>query len=123
MLARVVNSVLLICVGAVFGMIGTVAHQSTMALGTVAVPTGIAVALLAAGCLLAGVRLVTPNRTATLLTAIGLVATIGLFSLKSTGGSVLIPNNTLGMVWVFAPVIIAAVVVAWPRISRRSANA
>jgi len=118
MASRVLNLVLLLCVGAVFGMIGTVAHQSTLEVLSIGVPWGIAVGLLGVTCLLAGIRLVTADRMPTLLAAIGVLAAIALFSFKSAGGSVLVPDNALGKVWVVAPVIIAAVVLAWPRLSR-----
>jgi hypothetical protein len=120
MASRVLNLVLLLCVGAVFGMIGTVAHQSTFEVLSFAVPWGIVVGLLGITCLLAGIRLVTTDRMPTLLAAVGVLAAIALFSFKSAGGSVLVPDNALGKVWVIAPVIIAAVVVAWPRLSGRA---
>lgn len=116
MASRVLNLVLLLCVGAVFGMIGTVAHQSTIDVLLIGVPWGIAVSLFGITCLLAGIRLVTTDRMPTLLAAIGVLAAIALYSFKSAGGSVLVPDNALGKVWVVAPVIIAAVVVAWPRL-------
>jgi len=123
MAARILNLVLLLCVGAVFGMIGTVAHQSTVEIMTIALPWGIIVALIAVTSLLAGVRLVTEDRLPALACAIGVLAAVGLLSLKSTGGSVLVPDNALGKVWIVAPVVIAAVVIAWPRIIRRPASA
>jgi hypothetical protein len=116
MASRVLNLVLLLCVGAVFGMIGTVAHQSTFEMLSIGVPWGIAVSLFGIACLLAGIRLVTTDRMPTLLAAIGVLAAIALFSFKSAGGSVRVPDNTLGKVWVVAPVVIAALVVAWPRL-------
>jgi len=123
MAARILNCILLIFVGAVVGVIGTVAHQSTVDMLSVSLPWGIVVALIGAACLLAGVRLVTEDRMPALLCAVGLLGAIGLLSLKSTGGSVLVPDNALGKVWVFAPIIIAAVVIAWPRIVRGPASA
>jgi hypothetical protein len=44
-----------------------------------------------------------------------------LFSLKGTGGSVLIPDDLLGKIWVVAPIVIAAIVIAWPRLPQREA--
>lgn len=123
MASRVLNLVLLLCVGAVFGTLGTVAHQSTLSVLTAELPWGITVALIAVACLIAGVRLVTTDRMPALMCAIGVLGAIALFSFKSTGGSVLIPDNALGKIWVIAPVVIAAIVIAWPRIIRRPASA
>jgi hypothetical protein len=39
--------------------------------------------------------------------------------MRSTGGSVLVPDNLLARVWVFAPVIVATIVIAWPRLGQR----
>jgi hypothetical protein len=117
MAGRIINAALLFCAGAVFGFIGTVAHQSSAVVTSISVPWGIGLALVGAGCLLAGIRLVTSNRLPTLFTAAGLLAAITVLSFKSAGGSVLIPDNLAGKIWVIAPVVIAAVVIAWPRIS------
>jgi N-acetyl-1-D-myo-inositol-2-amino-2-deoxy-alpha-D-glucopyranoside deacetylase len=119
MAGRILNFALLFLLGAVLGTVGTVLHQSTVTLGSVAVPWGITVALAAVACLLAGLRLVNPGRAHAFAAAFGLVVMIGVFSQRSTGGSVLIPNNPLATVWVFAPVIVATIVIAWPRLGQR----
>ncbi|MDQ1582663.1 MAG: N-acetyl-D-myo-inositol-2-amino-2-deoxy-alpha-D-glucopyranoside deacetylase [Microbacteriaceae bacterium] len=119
MAGRILNFALLLLLGAVFGTVGTVLHQSTLTLAGVALPWGIIVALAAVACLLAGLRLVNLGRAHAFAAAFGLVIMIGIFSLRSTGGSVLIPDNLLGKVWVFAPVIVATIVIAWPRLGDR----
>ncbi|TAM68431.1 MAG: hypothetical protein EPN48_10465 [Microbacteriaceae bacterium] len=118
MVARIVNSALLVCAGAIFGFIGTVAHQSSATLAGIAVPWGLIVALVGSGCLLAGIRLVTTGRIPTLMVALGLLVAITVLSFKSAGGSVLIPDNIAGKIWVIAPVVIAAIAIAWPRVVR-----
>jgi len=123
MATRILNLFLLLCVGAVFGTLGTVAHQSTVDVLALELPWGIVLSLIAVTSLLAGVRLVTTDRLPALMCAIGVLGSIALFSFKSTGGSVLVPDNALGKVWVIAPVVIAAVVIAWPRIVRRPVSA
>lgn len=123
MATRILNLVLIFLVSAVLGTVGTVAHQSSVTVLGVALPWGIAVALLGIACLLIGIRLVFIERAAVLAAALGVLTPIVIFSFKSVGGSVLIPDNTLGKVWIFAPVAIAAIIVAWPRVRRHNAAA
>lgn len=116
MLARLVNLALMFLIGLVFGMLGTIASQSIVELFGVRIPWGIAVSLLGVACLLIGLRLVSGGRGAALVAALGVVVAIALLSLKSFGGSVLIPAGTLGTIWTIAPVLIAAVVIGWPSV-------
>lgn len=122
MLSRIVSAVSLVLAGAVFGAIGTVAHQTTVTWG-VPVPLGLIGALLAYAALLVGLRLLGSSRLPALLAALGAIATILLFTQQSAGGSVLIPNNLLGQIWLVAPILIAAVVIAWPDVRGRRAAA
>lgn len=123
MLSRIVSAVLLVLAGAVFGAIGTVAHQVTVTWG-VPLPLGLIGALLAYTALLVGLRLLGHSRLPALLAALGGIAVVLLFTQQSAGGSVLIPNNLLGQVWLVAPILIAAVVIAWPDVrgARRAAT-
>ncbi|MEN0083552.1 MAG: hypothetical protein AAGC66_02175 [Leifsonia sp.] len=122
MLSRIVSAVLLVLAGAVFGAIGTVAHQLTVTWG-VPVPLGLIGSLLAFTALLVGLRLLGQSRLPALLAALGAIAVVLLFTQQSAGGSVLIPNNLLGQIWLVAPILIAAVVVAWPDVrGRRTAG-
>ncbi len=114
---RVVNAVLLLIVGIVLGGVGTVAHQITLDWG-VALPVGLVGSLLAFAALLTGLRLLASNRVPALLVALGTIATILLFSQQSAGGSVLIPNTLAGQIWLVGPIVIAAVVLAWPDLKR-----
>lgn len=118
MLSRIVSAVLLVLAGAVFGAIGTVAHQLTVTWG-VPVPLGLLGSLLAFTALLVGLRLLGHSRLPALLAALGAIAVVLLFTQQSAGGSVLIPNNLLGQIWLVAPILIAAVVVAWPDVRGR----
>jgi peptidoglycan/LPS O-acetylase OafA/YrhL len=113
MLSRIVNAVLLVVAGAVIGGIGTVAHQITVTWG-VTIPIGLIGSLLCFTALLVGLRLLSDSRWPALCAALGAIAVILLFTQQSAGGSVLIPNNLMGQVWLVGPILIAAVVVAWP---------
>lgn len=114
MVGRIVNSILLFLLGVVVGLIGTVAHQSHLPVLGIEVPWGIVVALLTVTCLILGLRLVNERRGPAFSNALGTVLAVALLSQKSVGGSVLIPSNTLGVLWIFGPVVIATVVLAWP---------
>jgi hypothetical protein len=118
MLSRILNGVLLVLAGAVIGGIGTVAHQLTVDWG-ISLPLGLIGALLAYTSLLVGLRLLGRSRVPALLAAIGTIGVVLLFTQQSAGGSVLIPNDLLGQIWLVAPILIAAVVVAWPDLRGR----
>lgn len=118
MLSRIVNGVLLVLAGAVVGGVGTVAHQLTVEWGT-PVPLGLIGALLAFTAMLVGLRLLSHSRVPAILAAVGAVGTVLVFTQQSPGGSVLIPNNLLGQIWLVGPILIAAVVLAWPDVQRR----
>jgi LmbE family N-acetylglucosaminyl deacetylase len=105
--------------GAAFGMLGTVAHQTTLALGQVSIPVGLVLALAGATALLVGLRMVLGDRMVVLLAAIGMLGTIFVLSLRSPGGSVLVPAGPAGTVWTLLPALIAALAVAWPRVPQR----
>ena len=120
MLSRILNAVLLVVAGAVIGAIGTVAHQIDVTWG-VSIPLGLIGSLLAYTALLVGLRLLASSRWPALFAALGAIGTILLFTQQSAGGSVLIPNNLAGQIWLVAPILIAAVVVAWPDVRVRNA--
>ncbi|RNE63831.1 PIG-L deacetylase family protein [Cryobacterium tepidiphilum] len=105
--------------GAAIGMLGTVAHQTTLAVGEAAIPVGLVLALAAAATLLVGLRMVLDDRMVVLLAAIGMLGTIFVLSLRSTGGSVLVPAGLPGTLWTLVPALIAALAVAWPKVPPR----
>ncbi|MDY7543166.1 hypothetical protein [Cryobacterium sp. 5B3] len=119
---RAVASLVALAAGVVFGVLGTVAHQATVVLGPVTVPIGLVLATLAASALLVGLRLVLDDRVVVLACTIGLVGSIFLLSLKSTGGSVLVPAGLTGTLWTVLPTLVASLVLAWPRLPKRRAQ-
>ncbi|MEC5150483.1 hypothetical protein [Cryobacterium sp. GrIS_2_6] len=116
---RAVASLFALAAGVVFGVLGTVAHQATVVLGPVTLPVGLVLATLAASALLVGLRLVLDDRVVVLACTIGLVGSIFLLSLKSTGGSVLVPAGLAGTLWTVLPTLVASLVLAWPRLPQR----
>lgn len=116
---RVVGVVLGFAMGCLFGLLGTIAHQSTVVIGAVTVPLGLIMALLATTALLVGLRLVLHDRLVVLLCAVGMLGTIFLLSLRSAGGSVLIPAGLIGTIWTVGPALVAALVLSWPKLPAR----
>ncbi|MBB5641894.1 PIG-L deacetylase family protein [Cryobacterium roopkundense] len=119
MLNRVLAGVLGVLAGVTFGVLGTLAHQSAAVIGPVTIPVGLILALVAVSALLVGLRLVLGNRTVALLAATGLLITIFLLSLRGAGGSVLVPAGLTGTLWTVVPALVAALVLAWPKIPTR----
>lgn len=116
---RIGGAVFSILIGAIYGTIGTVAHQNIVRVGEAALPVGLVLALVGALALLIGFRLLFEDRLPVLCAAVGMVGMIALFSVASAGGSILIPQGVPGLVWTVVPVLMATVVVAWPRMPQR----
>lgn len=117
--ARIVSWVVGFGLGALFGVMGTAVSQSTWTMSPgFSAPIGLIVGLPAVTLLLIGLRLVQPTRTPAILAAFGIVLMVFLLSQPSAGGSILVPNNTLGVIWTFAPTVIALLVLAWPRFAK-----
>jgi len=107
-------------VGIVYGAVATIGHRSALSIGDLAIPWGIAAALIGVLALLLGFRLVAGGRLAATGTAVGIVGTVALLTLPGPGGSVLIAGDVIGTIWAVAPALIAVLVVAWPRLPGRS---
>ena len=116
--ARVGTWVIALVVGAVYGLAGTIAHA--YALGWF--PLGLVLAILGCTALLAAVRLLTADRWAALGAGLGMMLATLVFSGKGPGGSVIVPESTLGVVWTIAIPIVVGIVVAWPSLPARSAD-
>jgi LmbE family N-acetylglucosaminyl deacetylase len=115
-LARFGRSLGGLAVGVTFGILGTIGHQSTVAIGPVSIPVGLILALGGAVALLVGLRLLVGDRVIVFSCALGMLATIFLLSLRSAGGSVLIPAGLPGTLWSVTPALVAALVLAWPKL-------
>jgi LmbE family N-acetylglucosaminyl deacetylase len=123
LLSRVLAAGFALLTGAAFGVLGTIAHQATLSLGPVTIPIGLILALGGITALLAGLRLVLGDRTVVFFCAIGLLGTIFVLSLRSAGGSVLVPQGMPGLLWTVVPTLVATIVLAWPRIPARPGSA
>jgi hypothetical protein len=117
--SRIVSWIVGFGLGVLFGVMGTAVSQSTWTVAPgFSVPIGLIVGLPAVTLLLIGLRLVQPTRTPAILAAFGIVLAVFLLSQPSAGGSILVPNTVLGVIWTFAPTVIALLVLAWPRFAK-----
>jgi uncharacterized membrane protein YccC len=96
-------------IGAGIGALFTLAHRSVPLL---------VIGLVAIGCLIAGMRLLSLRRLPAVAATVGVVAAIAVLGLRGPGGSVVIQDDALGWTWQLGAVAIAAVALAWPRITR-----
>jgi len=83
------------------------------------VPWGLVLSLATLAAYLLGLRLVRGERLSAIFGALGILICVFVFSQRSTGGSVLVPDNVLGSIWAIAPTLIATIIVAWPKLPER----
>ncbi|MCS5496580.1 DUF6113 family protein [Cnuibacter physcomitrellae] len=116
--ARILGGIVSLLLGAVFGALGTVVHMVTISLADWEAPLGLVLALIALALLLLGLRLSFESRLYSVLGAVGALGVVALFVLPSQGGSILITGTGEGPVWLYGAVIVALVIVVWPRFRR-----
>jgi len=114
--SRISSCVLALVLGAFAGMTLTVAYQATVEVVGATVPWGLIAGILVIVGLLVGLRIVFETRIVPAVAAAGLIAASALLARPSPGGSVLVTAGTAGYIWTFAPVVIAVIVLGWPRI-------
>ena len=119
---RIASCAIALLLGAFSGGLLTVAHQATADVAGMPVPWGIIAAIGLTITLLVGLRLVFGTRFVPAFAAIGMIAAVVILSLRADGEPLLAPGNPLGFVWIVAPVVIATVVLAWPRSRPRRAG-
>ena len=117
MAAPVRLSVLALCLGAgaVLGLVGTFAHQSLP-------PIGVSIALITVALYVVGLRAWGGVRTPAVAGAVGVGFVSGLLA-TVTGGSVLVPANTVGYAWLVGIAGVAFVALAWPHVERNPQRA
>ena len=120
--ARIGACLVAVAIGVATGALGTVTQAWTLQVADIDLPVGLIGGLLVTAALLTGLRLVFDARAIVLSGALGLLGTISLLSVESAGGSVLLPAVPASYVWVFGPVLIALLVVAWPRLARAESS-
>lgn len=112
---------LAVVVGALVGTLGTFKHQSGVSAATGAgFPSGLLLALAMVAAVLVALRVSFAARRYAIAAGVGVVAAIGVFSLRGPGGSQVVIGNIEGVVWMIAPVLVAAAVALVP--GRRPAD-
>ncbi len=96
-------------IGGSIGALFTLAHRSVPML---------VIGLVAVACLIGGMRLLSLRRLPAIASTIGVVTAIAVLGLRGPGGSIVIQDDVLGWTWQLGAVAIAAVALAWPRITR-----
>jgi N-acetyl-1-D-myo-inositol-2-amino-2-deoxy-alpha-D-glucopyranoside deacetylase len=118
--SKVLASLVGAAIGVGAGALLTVYSESRLTIGSVDLWFGAILASILVAGLLVGLRLAFATRVVAFWTALGIVAIVGLFSVQSAGGTVLISQDGAGITWAVAPTIIALVVLVWPRGKRRT---
>ncbi|MCU1412261.1 MAG: hypothetical protein JWR04_2968 [Rhodoglobus sp.] len=121
--ARIVTLLIAGALGLFAGALLTASHQATVAVAGVPVPWGLVAGLLIVTALLIGLRIVFETRAVALAAGVGFLGASALLALQSAGGSVLVPDNAVGYAWTFGPVLVGAIVLAWPKVTRPIARA
>lgn len=111
---RLATLVVAFFVGAVYGLAGTIAHSYRLGW----FPLGLVLAIIGSAALLAAVRLLTADRWAALASGIGMIAATLVFSGTGPGGSVIVAQTDLAIVWTVSVPILVVLVVAWPNPAR-----
>ena len=96
--------------GAVLGLVGTFAHQSLP-------PVGVMIALVTIGLYIGGLRAWGGVRTPAAAGSIGLAVVVGPLA-TAGGGTVLVPANTAGYLWLGGVTAIVFIALAWPHIQQ-----
>lgn len=101
--------------GAAIGLLFTVAHHATVAIGDFDFPYGIVLGLASEIGFLVAMRLLWETRWPTVGGAVGLVAAILVLSLTGPGGSVIVRDDAFGWTWLVSAPIAALITIVWPR--------
>jgi N-acetyl-1-D-myo-inositol-2-amino-2-deoxy-alpha-D-glucopyranoside deacetylase len=116
---KVVSSLIGFVVGLGVGAMLTVAHQASLMIAGVSVPYGLITGIIIFASLLVGLRLIFGTRLIAGACGLGILIAVGVLSLQSGGGSILVPAGTAGYIWTAAPTVIALVVLGWPQLPPR----
>lgn len=106
-LSRIGLAVIAFAVGAMVGVVTTFTHRQWP-------PWGLIAGLLIIAALLVGARLAFVGRLAASAAALGVVVSVIVLTLQSTGGSVLVADDPLGIAWAIGPTLVAIVAIVWP---------
>jgi N-acetyl-1-D-myo-inositol-2-amino-2-deoxy-alpha-D-glucopyranoside deacetylase len=118
---KVLAGVVALAGGGIVGGLMTAVHQASASIAGVSVPWGLILALVAAIGLVVGLRVLGEGRILPILATVGIMGVTAFLASPTVGGSVIVPADTAGFVWTFAPAVVILVVVAWPNVRRPTA--
>ncbi len=107
---RIATWLVAFLLGAVYGLAGTIAHAYRVGW----FPLGLVLAIIGSAALLVAVRLLTADRWAALATGLGMILATLVFSGRGPGGSVIVPQTDLAVVWTASVPVLVVLAVAWP---------
>ncbi len=117
--ARFVAAVLGGVIGIAIGALLSVYNQYTVKVAGQDVWVGALAATLIVAAILVGFRLAFATRIVPAFAAAGVIAVVALFALPSGRGAPLILQTGPGLLWEFAPIALAIIVLVWPKARRR----
>jgi N-acetyl-1-D-myo-inositol-2-amino-2-deoxy-alpha-D-glucopyranoside deacetylase len=124
--SRVFSLAVAFIIGVAAGAVFSVYCLSTVTLFGQPIWGAVIVGGIVIAAILVGFRLVFGTRIVALAAAVGMIVIVGLLTVTSAGGSVVVPTiatngsiNGAGTTWAVLPTIIAFVVIAWPGNRRR----
>ncbi len=109
-IARIVTWIMSAVIGFGFGAAGSFG-VSTL---PTPIPTGLIVSLLGCTAILVALRLLADDRWAVLAGGIGMYAAVLVLMQRGPGGSVVLPDSILSIVWILGVAGVILLVVAWP---------
>lgn len=112
--SRILTWLMAIALGAVFGAAGTIGYAA-MPFG---LPLGFAVGIVGCAAILVAIRMITEDRIAVAAGGLGMMAMLLLFSGVGPGGSVVVPDSILGVVWSLSLTAVIVLIAVWPDASR-----
>ncbi|MGF3053582.1 histidinol dehydrogenase [Microbacterium sp. YY-03] len=112
--SRILTWVMAFVLGALFGAAGTIGYASMPA----GLPLGFVVGIVGCAAILVAIRMITEDRIAAAVAGAGMLGALLLFSGVGPGGSVVVPDSVLGMVWSLGLTAVVVAIVAWPSASR-----
>jgi N-acetyl-1-D-myo-inositol-2-amino-2-deoxy-alpha-D-glucopyranoside deacetylase len=128
-LGKAIVSLLGAAIGVAAGALLSVYNQTAGVVFGKPIWLGAIIGVVLVAALLLGLRLAFATRVVASWCAVGIILIVGLFTLPSAGGSVLIPTiasdgswNGPGVLWAITPLLVAIVALGWPQVGRRPAG-
>lgn len=109
-IARIITWIMAAVIGFGFGAAGSFG-VSTL---PTPVPVGLIVSLLGCAAILVALRLLADDRWAVLAGGVGMYAAVLVLMQRGPGGSVVLPDSILSIVWILGVAGVILLVVAWP---------